>query len=121
MKTNDLDDHIRDALIRETTSPGAFVPLWKIADRISRYEPTTAWPHLVPGVARLEALGTITRGTTHGHPGQHTIRFEGLIVFDALNHDRIIFPLFTPGAGWYARALEHVDVEHALRIPTIRK
>lgn len=119
MKTTELAEHVRDALIRETTMPGAYVSLWKIADRISRYEPTIAWPHLVPAVAHLEALGTITRGA--GRAGQHAIRFEGLIVFDALNSERIIFPLFTPGTGWYARSLDHIEVASAIRLPTIRK
>lgn len=90
MKTTELPDHVIAALVRETTTPGAFVPIWKIADRIKAYEPTITWVWLLPIIDQLEEAGVLSIGP--GRAGQSTVRFEGLIIFDAQTGDRIIIP-----------------------------
>jgi len=117
MNQDQLETHVRDAIVRETTAPGGSVALWQIGERVGRTVPGVKWPALIPAVAALEERGVILRGP--GQAGQTRYRFAGLMLFDAERQERIIFP---DGHGAYVTALDptsNAGLRASIRIPQV--
>lgn len=86
------------ALVIETSRPGMFVQLWRIAERMSLLGPKLQWPALIPLVNELEAgelirvrrekrLGGETLATVNANAG---IMYRGVLVFDPTSREAII-------------------------------
>lgn len=91
-----LTESARKALIQETTQPGMFVPLWRIAERLSRTGTKVLWPNLVNAVEDLEAYGIakVSRRNQFGEVGPTNantgLMFAGVIIFDPADGARVI-------------------------------
>lgn len=91
-----LTESARKALIQETTQPGMFVPLWRIAERLSRTGTKVLWPNLVNAVDDLEAYGIakVSRRNQFGEVGRTNantgLMFAGVIIFDPADGARVI-------------------------------
>jgi hypothetical protein len=117
MNQDQLETHVRDAIVRETSNPGGSVALWRIGERVSRTVPGAKWPALIPAVDALERRGVIVR--TAGSAGQTMYRFEGIIAFDPVHQERIIFP---DGHGAYITAFDptsNAGLRANIRIPQV--